>query len=146
MNTFAQAVNSNMDELPASHFMDAADGVSILDPSIHCNQINVDWLFNLKGKGALEDGTAFVSKRIKAIKLTDKSKLVGFWSMNIYLTSSDDKNKMFQAERRAERKAAKDKFTSSHKPVLQSLQSLHVLPIPLQVIAQCIEISASSTV
>ena len=23
MNTFAQAVNSNMDELPASHFMDA---------------------------------------------------------------------------------------------------------------------------
>ena len=46
MNTFAQAVNSNMDELPASHFMDAADGVSILDPSIHCNQINVDWLFN----------------------------------------------------------------------------------------------------
>ena len=102
----AQAVNSNMDELPASHFMDAADGVSILDPSIHCNQINVDWLFNLKGKGALEDGTAFVSKRIKAIKLTDKSKLVGFWSMNIYLTSSDDKNKMFQAERRVERKAA----------------------------------------
>ena len=133
MNTFAQAVNSNMDELPASHFMDAADGVSILDPSIHCNQINVDWLFNLKGKGALEDGTAFVSKRIKAIKLTDKSKLVG-------------KNKMFQTERRVERKAAKDKFTSSHKPVLQSLQSLHVLPIPWQVIAQCVEISASSTV
>ena len=33
---------------------------------------------NLKGKGALEDGTALVSKRIKAIKLTDKSKLVGF--------------------------------------------------------------------
>ena len=53
------------------------------------------------------------AKRIKAIKLTDKSKLVGFWSMNIYLTSSDDKNKMFQAERRVERKAAKDKFTSS---------------------------------
>ena len=86
------------------------------------------------------------AKRIKAIKLTDKSKLVGFWSMNIYLTSSDDKNKMFQAERRVERKVAKDKFTSSHEPALQSLQSLHVLPIPWQVIAHCVEISASSTV
>lgn len=38
---------------------------------------------NLKGKGALEDGTALVSKRIKAIKLTDKSKLV---LVNEYLT------------------------------------------------------------
>ena len=56
--------------------MDAADGVSILDPSIHCNQINVDWLFNLKGKGALEDGTAFVSKRIKAIKLMNINQIV----------------------------------------------------------------------
>ena len=46
MNTSAQVVHFNMDELPVSRFTDTAeDGVSRLDPSIHSNQIcffNVD--------------------------------------------------------------------------------------------------------
>ena len=34
--------------------------------------------------------------------------MVGLWSTNTYLTSSDDEKKMFQAERRAKRKVVQD--------------------------------------
>ena len=58
MNTSAQAVHFNTDELPVSRFMDTADnGVFGLDPSIRSNQIyffNVDWLFLRKCNGSAQ--------------------------------------------------------------------------------------------
>ena len=65
MNTSAQAVHFNMDELPVSRFTDTAeDGVSRLDPSIHSNQIcffNVDWLFHRKWNGSAQVSRLVVS-------------------------------------------------------------------------------------
>ena len=55
-----------------------------------------------------DDGTEVVSKRIKVIKIADKSDFV--WStVNEYLSdelasNSDDEKRMYSAERRAERK------------------------------------------
>ena len=61
-----------------------------------------------KVKAALDSGTEVVSKRIKVIKMADKSDF-GWSTVNEYLSdelasNSDDKNMMYSAERRAERK------------------------------------------
>ena len=61
-----------------------------------------------KVKAALDSGTEVVSKRIKVIKLADKSDL-GWSTVNEYLSdelasNSDDEKRMYRAERRAGRK------------------------------------------
>ena len=61
-----------------------------------------------KVKAALEEGTGIVSKRIKALKLADKSEF-GWQTINEYLSdefgsNSDDGKRMYRAERRAEKK------------------------------------------
>ena len=66
-----------------------------------------------KVKSALESGTEVVSKRIKAIKLADKSEF-GWATVNEYLSDelasdSDDEKRIYRAERRAERKVNKGK-------------------------------------
>ena len=66
-----------------------------------------------KAKAALESGTELVSKRVKAIKLADKSEF-GWATVNEYLSDelasdSDDEKRIYQAERRAERKVTKEK-------------------------------------
>ena len=65
-----------------------------------------------KVKAALDSGTEVVSKRIKVIKMADKSEF-GWSTVNEYLSdelasNSDDEKRMYRAERRAERKT-KDK-------------------------------------
>ena len=72
-----------------------------------------------KVKAALEEGTGIVSKRIKAIKLADKSEF-GWQTVNEYLSDelasdSDDEKRMYRAERRAERKI-KDKRRRQPRP------------------------------
>ena len=72
-----------------------------------------------KVKAALEEGTGIVSKRIKAIKLADKSEF-GWQTVNEYLSDelasdSDDGKRMYRAERRAERKI-KDKRRRQPRP------------------------------
>ncbi|PFX31643.1 hypothetical protein AWC38_SpisGene3542 [Stylophora pistillata] len=64
-----------------------------------------------KVKAALDSGTEVVSKRIKVIKMADKSEF-GWSTVNEYLSDelasdSDDEKRMFRAERRAERKTKK---------------------------------------
>ena len=66
-----------------------------------------------KVKVALESGTELVSKRIKAIKLADKSEF-GWATVNECLSDelasdSDDEKRIYQAERRAETKVNKEK-------------------------------------
>ena len=66
-----------------------------------------------KAKAALESGTELVSKRVKAIKLADKSEF-GWATVNEYLSDelasdSDDGKRIYRAQRRAERKVARDK-------------------------------------
>ncbi|XP_078345384.1 uncharacterized protein LOC144630892 [Oculina patagonica] len=66
-----------------------------------------------KVKVAVEAGTELVSKRIKAIKLADKSEF-GWATVNEYLSDelasdSDDEKRIYRAERRAERKVNKEK-------------------------------------
>jgi len=66
-----------------------------------------------KVKVALESGTELVSKRVKAIKLAGKSEF-GWATVNEYLSDelasdSDDKKRIYRAERRAERKINKEK-------------------------------------
>ena len=61
-----------------------------------------------KVKAALDSGTEVVSKRINMIKMADKSDF-GWSTVNEYLSdelasNSDNKNMMYRAERRAERK------------------------------------------
>ena len=61
-----------------------------------------------KVKAPLDSGTEVVSKRIKVIKMADKSDF-GWSTVNKYLSdelasNSDDKKRMYRAERRAERK------------------------------------------
>ena len=61
-----------------------------------------------KVKAALDAGTGVVSKRIKVIKMADKSDF-GLSTVNEYLSdelasNSDDEKRMYRAERRAERK------------------------------------------
>ena len=61
-----------------------------------------------KVKAALDAGTEVVSKRIKAIKMADKSDF-GWSTVNEYLSdelasNSDDEKRMYGVERRAERK------------------------------------------
>ena len=62
-----------------------------------------------KVKAALDSGTDVVSKRIKVIKMADKSDF-GWSTVNEYRLSdelasdSDDEKRMYRAERRAERK------------------------------------------
>ena len=61
-----------------------------------------------KVKAALDSGTEVVSKRIKVIKMADKSDFGGS-TVNEYLSdelasNSDDEKRMYRAERRAERK------------------------------------------
>ena len=61
-----------------------------------------------KVKAALDSGTEVVSKRIKVIKMADKSDF-GWSTVNEYLSdelasNSDDEKRMYRAERRAERK------------------------------------------
>ena len=65
-----------------------------------------------KVKATLKEDTGIVSKRIKAIKLADKSEF-GWQTVNEYLSDelasdSDDEKRMYRAERRAEKKI-KDK-------------------------------------
>ena len=72
-----------------------------------------------KVKAALEEGTGIVSKRIKAIKLADKSEF-GWQTVNEYLSDelasdSDDEKRMYRAERRAEKKI-KDKRRRQPRP------------------------------
>ena len=72
-----------------------------------------------KVKAALKEGTVIVSKRVKAIKLADKSEF-GWQTVNEYLSDelasdSDDEKRMFRAERRAEKKV-KDKRRRQHRP------------------------------
>ena len=64
-----------------------------------------------KVKAALDSGTEVVSKRIKVIKMADKSEF-GWSTVNEYLSdelasNSDDEKRMYRAERRAERKTSK---------------------------------------
>ena len=59
-------------------------------------------------KAALDSGAEVVSKRIKEIKMADKSDF-GWSTVNAYLldelaSNSDDKKRMYRAERRTERK------------------------------------------
>ena len=66
-----------------------------------------------KVKVALESGAQLVSKRVKAIKLADKSEF-GWATVNEYLSDelasdSDDEKRIYRAERRAERKINKEK-------------------------------------
>ena len=66
-----------------------------------------------KVKVALESGTESVSKRVKAIKLADKSEF-GWATVNEYLSDelasdSDDEKGIYRAERRAKRKINKEK-------------------------------------
>ena len=66
-----------------------------------------------KVKVALESGADLVSKRVKAIKLADKSEF-GWATVNEYLSDelasdSDDEKRIYRAERRAERKINKEK-------------------------------------
>jgi len=66
-----------------------------------------------KVKVALESGTELVSKRVKAIKLADKSEF-GWATVNEYLSDelasdSDNVKRIYRAERRAERKINKEK-------------------------------------
>ena len=66
-----------------------------------------------KVRSALESGTELVSKRIKAIKLADKSEF-GWATVNEYLldelaSDSDDEKRIYLAERRAERNVNKEK-------------------------------------
>ena len=61
-----------------------------------------------KVKAALDSGTEVVSKRIKVIKMADKSDF-GLSMVNEYLwdelaPNSDDEKRMYRAERKAERK------------------------------------------
>ena len=61
-----------------------------------------------KVKAALDSGTEVVSKRIKVIKMADKSDF-GWSTVNEYLSdelasNSDDEKRMYRAERRAKRK------------------------------------------
>lgn len=61
-----------------------------------------------KAEAALDAGTEVVSKRIKVIKMADKSDF-GQSTVNEYLSdeltsNSDDEKRMYKAERRAERK------------------------------------------
>ena len=72
-----------------------------------------------KVKTVLEECTGTVSKRIKAIKLADKSEF-GWQTVNEYLSDelasdSDDEKRMYRAERRAERKI-KDKRRRQTRP------------------------------
>ena len=65
-----------------------------------------------KVKAALDSGTEVVFKRIKGIKMADKSEF-GWSTVNEYLSdelasNSDDEKRMYRVERRAERKT-KDK-------------------------------------
>ena len=63
-----------------------------------------------KVKVALESGTELVSKRVKAIKLADKSEF-GWATVNEYLSDelASDSDRIYRAERRAERKINKEK-------------------------------------
>ena len=66
-----------------------------------------------KVKVALESGTELVSKRVKAIKPSDKSEF-GWATVNEYLSDeltsdSDDEKRIYRAERRAGRKISKEK-------------------------------------
>lgn len=61
-----------------------------------------------KAEAALDAGTEVVSKRIKVIKMADKSDF-GQSTVKEYLSdeptsNSDDEKRMYKAERRAERK------------------------------------------
>ena len=64
-----------------------------------------------KVKAALDSGTEVVSKRIKVIKMADKSDF-GWPTVNEYLSDElasnpDDEKRMYRAERKAERKTRK---------------------------------------
>ena len=66
-----------------------------------------------KVKVALESGAELISKRVKGIKLADKSEF-GWATVNEYLSDelasdSDDEKRIYRAEGRAERKINKEK-------------------------------------
>ena len=66
-----------------------------------------------KVKVALESGIEVISKRVKAIKLADKSEF-GWATVDEYLSDelasdSDDEKRIYRAERRAGRKIIKEK-------------------------------------
>jgi len=65
-----------------------------------------------KVKVALETGTELVSKQVKAIKLSDKSEF-GWVTVNEYLSHSDNKKRIYRAERTAERKINKESVVVS---------------------------------
>ena len=95
----------------------------------HCQQVletfdeSLDH-FRAESKGklkrSLEEGAEFVEKRIKAIKLADKSDY-GWATVSEYLSDepasdSDDEKRMYRAEKRAERKVKEKQRQKRAKP------------------------------
>ena len=82
-----------------------------------------------KVKVALESGTELVSKRVKATKLADKSKF-GWATVTEYLSDelafeSDDEKRIYQDERRAERKINNEKCHRVRMNEKEAVPSLH---------------------
>ena len=85
-----------------------------------------------KVKVALESGTELVSKRVKAIKLADKSEF-GWATVNEYLSDelasdSDDEKKIYRAERRS----IKRSVVVSVPTIKQLVPPLHSARLHLQ--------------
>ena len=88
-----------------------------------------------KVKAALDSGTEVVSKRIKVIKMDDKSDF-GWSTVNEYFSgelasNSDDEERMYRAERRVERKPRKGVVVSV--PRIERNRRLLLLPLFLPV-------------
>ena len=88
-----------------------------------------------KVKAALDSGTEVVSKRIKVIKMAEKSDF-GWSTVYEYLSdelasNSDDEKRMYRAERRAERKTRKGVVVSV--PWIERNRRLLLLPLFLPV-------------
>ena len=94
-----------------------------------------------KVKAALDSGTEAVSKRIKVIKMADKSDS-GWSTVNEYLSdelasNSDDEKRMYRVKRRTERKTKerRRRFHSAHQKESASSTSAafsSVQDLPLQ--------------
>ena len=88
-----------------------------------------------KVKAALDSGTEVVSKRIKVIKMADKSDF-GLSMVNEYLwdelaPNSDDEKRMYRAERRLREKPRKDVVVSATR--IERNRRLLLLPLFLPV-------------
>ena len=85
-----------------------------------------------KVKAPLDSGTEVVSKRIKVIKMADKSDF-GWPTVNEYLSDElasnpDDEKRMYRAERKAERKTRKGVVVSV--PRIERNRLLRILLLP----------------